>query len=215
MFREIRRSRRQPGLRSRRADHSSLKSKRVSAITRWMSTPLERGFVSDPVQPFESSCGSRRAEPASDLAIPAGETPSLPFSPPNGRSTPYDRQDFVTLACRAQRTVQVRLRAPSGSRLFLRPACASPDGPTRLRLARGEKCRLVKALKALIRDRHGLLIATWRDMQARFFPLVGGTFKQETSGWVSTRLDKQDVSGQALSCRAGWKYCRFSSSYGS
>ena len=41
------------------------------------------------------------------------------FSPPGGRSTPYDRQDFVALACRAQRTVQVRLRAPSGSRLVL------------------------------------------------------------------------------------------------
>ena len=46
---------------------------------------------------------------------------NLHFSPPDGRSTPYDRQDFVALACRAQRTVQVRLRAPSGSRLFPPP----------------------------------------------------------------------------------------------
>ena len=46
---------------------------------------------------------------------------SLHFSPPDGRSTRYDRQDFVALACRAQRTVQVRLRAPSGSRLFPPP----------------------------------------------------------------------------------------------
>ena len=44
---------------------------------------------------------------------------SLHFSRPNGRSTRYDRQDFVALACRAQRTVQVRLRAPSGARLVL------------------------------------------------------------------------------------------------
>ena len=46
---------------------------------------------------------------------------SLPFSPPDGRSTRYDCQDFVALACRARRTVQVRLRAPSGSRLFSPP----------------------------------------------------------------------------------------------
>ena len=45
--------------------------------------------------------------------------PNLHFSPLDGRSTRYDRQDFVALACRAQRTVQVRLRAPSGSRLAL------------------------------------------------------------------------------------------------
>ena len=44
---------------------------------------------------------------------------SLHFSPPNGRSTRYEHQDFVAIACRAQRTVQVRLRAPSGSRLVL------------------------------------------------------------------------------------------------
>ena len=36
-----------------------------------------------------------------------------------------------------------------------------------------EKCRLVKDLKALIRDPHGLLFATWRDMQARFFSTRG------------------------------------------
>ena len=47
--------------------------------------------------------------------------PSLHFSPPDGRSTRHDRQGFVALACRAQRTVQVRLRAPSGSRLFPPP----------------------------------------------------------------------------------------------
>ena len=47
--------------------------------------------------------------------------PSLHFSPPDGRSTRYEHQDFVALACRAQRTVQVRLRAPSGSRLFPPP----------------------------------------------------------------------------------------------
>ena len=33
-------------------------------------------------------------------------SPSLHFSPPDGRSTRYDRQDFVALACRAQRTVK-------------------------------------------------------------------------------------------------------------
>ena len=47
--------------------------------------------------------------------------PNLHFSPPDGRSTRYEHQGFVALACRAQRTVQVRLRAPSGSRLVLAP----------------------------------------------------------------------------------------------
>ena len=47
------------------------------------------------------------------------ERVNLHFSPPDGRSTRYDCQDFVALACRARRTVQVRLRAPSGSRLVL------------------------------------------------------------------------------------------------
>ena len=46
---------------------------------------------------------------------------SQPFPPPDGLSTRYERQDFVALACRARRTVQVRLRAPSGSRLFPPP----------------------------------------------------------------------------------------------
>ena len=50
----------------------------------------------------------------------------LHFSPPDGRSTRYDRQDFVALACRAQRT-EVRLRAPSGSRLVL--TALSPTSP--------------------------------------------------------------------------------------
>ena len=59
--------------------------------------------------------------------IPAGAAPSLHFSPPDGRSTPYDRQDFVALACRAQRTFQVRLRAPSGARLVL--TALSPTSP--------------------------------------------------------------------------------------
>ena len=52
---------------------------------------------------------------------------SLHFSPPDGRSTRYEHQDFVALACRAQRTVQVRLRAPSGSRLALK--ALSPTSP--------------------------------------------------------------------------------------
>ena len=52
---------------------------------------------------------------------------SLHFSLPDGRSTRYDRQDFVAFACRARRTVQVRLRAPSGSRLFL--TVLSPTSP--------------------------------------------------------------------------------------
>ena len=62
-------------------------------------------------------------------------TPSLHFSPPDGRRTRYDRHDFVALACRAQRTVQVRLRA---KRLAPRP-----NGPlTHFGSPRGEKCRL-------------------------------------------------------------------------
>ena len=47
--------------------------------------------------------------------------PNLHFSPPNGRSTQYDRQDFVALACRAQRTVKYAC-ARSAARAF--PACA-------------------------------------------------------------------------------------------
>ena len=39
-------------------------------------------------------------------------------------------RDFVALACRAQRTVQVRLRAPSGSRLVL--TVLSPTSPRRV-----------------------------------------------------------------------------------
>ncbi|MDE0165429.1 MAG: hypothetical protein OXL36_10060 [Bryobacterales bacterium] len=31
---------------------------------------------------------------------------NLHFSPPDGRSTRYDRHDFVALACRARRTVK-------------------------------------------------------------------------------------------------------------
>ena len=58
----------------------------------------------------------RDSRPATYASKPE---PSLHFSPPNGRSTRYERQDFVALACRAQRTVQVRLRAPSGARLVL------------------------------------------------------------------------------------------------
>ena len=58
------------------------------------------------------------------------EPPNLHFSPPDGRSTRYERQDFVALACRAQRTVQVRLRAPSGSRLVL--TALSPTSPRRV-----------------------------------------------------------------------------------
>ncbi len=52
--------------------------------------------------------------------------PNLHFSPHEGRSTRYDRQDFVALACRAQRTVQVRLRAPSSSRLVLTALSRTP-----------------------------------------------------------------------------------------
>ena len=52
---------------------------------------------------------------------------SLHFSPPDGRSTRYERQDFVALAWRAQRTVQVRLRAPRGARLVL--TALSPTSP--------------------------------------------------------------------------------------
>ncbi len=63
---------------------------------------------------------SRAIAPSEAATGRRGDT-SLHVSPPDGRSTRYDRQDFVALACRAQRTVQVRLRAPSGSRLFPPP----------------------------------------------------------------------------------------------
>ena len=35
-----------------------------------------------------------------------GKEPNLHFSPPDGRSTRYDRHDFVALACRARRTIK-------------------------------------------------------------------------------------------------------------
>ena len=60
--------------------------------------------------------------------LPTASSPH--FSPPDGRSMRYDRQDFVALACRAQRTVQVRLRAPSGARLAL--TALSPTSPRRV-----------------------------------------------------------------------------------
>ena len=59
--------------------------------------------------------------------FPIAGGPNLYVSPPDGRSTRYDRHDFVALACRAQRTVQVRLRAPSGARLVL--TALSPTSP--------------------------------------------------------------------------------------
>ena len=71
------------------------------------------------------SCLVFRENPLAELGVAPEEMSdgqgnrNLHFSPPDGRSTRYDRQDFVALACRAQRTVQVRLRAPSGSRLAL------------------------------------------------------------------------------------------------
>ena len=73
---------------------------------------------------------------------------SLHFSPPDGRSTRYERQDFVALACRAQRTVQVRLRAPfSSDRLAPRPDgllthSASPSGGKSRSVTKpGRSCR--------------------------------------------------------------------------
>ena len=78
---------------------------------------------------------------------------SLHFSPPDGRSTRYERQDFVALACRAQRTVQVRLRAPSGSRP------ARTDGPlTHFASPRGEKCRLAR-----VKSHAGGVTRPWTD----------------------------------------------------
>ena len=50
--------------------------------------------------------------------------PNLHFSPPNSRSTRYDRQDFVALACRAQRTVKYACARQAARAFSLRPACA-------------------------------------------------------------------------------------------
>ena len=79
-----------------------------------------------------------RAKTPSEAATGRRGDTSLHVSPPDGRSTRYDRPDFVALACRAQRTVQVRLRAPSGSRLFPPPGlrlvltALSPTSPRRV-----------------------------------------------------------------------------------
>ncbi len=70
---------------------------------------------------------SNAAAKVERLGLPMTTAASLHFSPPDGRSTRYDRQDFVALACRARCTVQVRLRAPSGSRLVL--TALSPTSP--------------------------------------------------------------------------------------
>ena len=75
----------------------------------------------------QASNRQRKAHPWQSFGSRHKRFASLHFSPPDGRSTRYDRQDFVALACRAQRTVQVRLRAPSGSRLVL--TALSPTSP--------------------------------------------------------------------------------------
>ena len=50
---------------------------------------------------------------------------SLHFSSPGGRSTPYDRQDFVALACRVQNVLFKYACARQAARaFFLRPAGA-------------------------------------------------------------------------------------------
>ena len=195
-------------VRSRRADHSSEKH----------PDGCQRRWSRDLFQIRSTFESSSLGEPSRhQLAIPAGRD-SKPAFLTTRRSKHAIRPPGLRYACLPCSTYCASTPARAKR---LAPFCSArlaprPDGPlTHFASPRGEKCRLVKALKSLIRDPHGLLIATWRDMQARFFPLVGGTFKQETSGWVSTRLDKQDVPGQVLSCRAGWKYCRFSSSYGS
>ena len=48
-------------------------------------------------------------------------TPACMSHHPTVEAREYEHQDFVALACRARRTVQVRRRAPSGSRLFPPP----------------------------------------------------------------------------------------------
>ena len=51
---------------------------------------------------FKYAC----ARQAARAFFSARLAPSLHFSPPDGRSTRYDRHDFVALACRARRTVK-------------------------------------------------------------------------------------------------------------
>ena len=50
--------------------------------------------------------------------------PSLHFSPPDGRSTRYDRHDFVALARCARRTIKYACARQAARAFFLRPACA-------------------------------------------------------------------------------------------
>ena len=106
--------------------------------------------------------------------------PSLHFSPPDGRSTRYERQDFVALACRAQRTVQVLLRAPSGSRLF-------PPPGSRLVLTalsryfaspRGEKCRLARS-----KSHAGGVTRLWTDC------VLPSRFRRAAPGSVRSRAE--------------------------
>ena len=85
---------------------------------------------------------------------------NLHFSPPDGRSTRYDRQDFVVLACRAQRTVQVRLRAPRGSRLAL--TVLSPTSPRHVVRNAGQAADRAAPRDAWLLQRRGRLRATVR-----------------------------------------------------
>ena len=124
-------------------DYRGLRQESISRATpvlQLMCKPAERHTT----RTFQSAGElQRRPEPRTAQAEPV---PGLHFSPPDGRSTRYDRQDFVALACRARRTVQVRLRAPSGSRLVLTALSTHFASP------RGEKCRLAGSNDVAPRD---------------------------------------------------------------
>ncbi len=64
------------------------------------------------------------------LSLPMTTAASLHFSPPDGRSTRYDRQDFVALACRAQRTVQYMVRSRDVHLFLLAERWSAPIYPT-------------------------------------------------------------------------------------
>jgi len=68
---------------------------------------------------FELRAAEEQATPQEpdDTVRATGARPH--FSPADGESTQQARQYFVALTCRAQRTAQVRLRAPSVARLVL------------------------------------------------------------------------------------------------
>ena len=103
--------------------HASWNSEEALSVLR----ENEIGFANiDYAARFAAACQQQETEPRSRCCV------SPHFSSADGQSTRQARHYFVALARRAHRTVQVRLRAPSGARLVLTGlSCTLPRHPMR------------------------------------------------------------------------------------